>query len=116
MRPVLHGDIVSAARVLLRLPSIERRAIMRQMLDQASIADLYYKRFGRGHPVWGNGSLMAVATMQDMAREPFLDDLVYCSCFVHVFEELIRWRSERASFNRPRRKRRLPKLDQVQGA
>jgi len=80
---------------------------MRQMLERASIADLYYKRLKRGHPVWGNGSLMAIAKTREMAAEPFLDDQAYCRCFVIVFEELIKWRSERASFNRSRKSRRF---------
>ncbi len=113
MRPVLHGDVAAAARVLLRRPHHVRRAIMRQMLEQASIADLHYKRLKRGHPIWGNGSLMAVAITQDMAPEPFLDDQEYCRCFVTVFEELIKWRRERASFSRPRKTRRSLQLDQA---
>lgn len=86
---------------------------MRQMLEQASIADLHYKRLKRGHPVWGNGSLMAVAMTQEMAPEPFLDDQEYCRCFIVIFEELIRWRSERDSFNQPRRSRKWQQLDQA---
>lgn len=86
---------------------------MRQILEQASIADLHFKRLKRGHPVWGNGSLVAAALRREMAPEPFLDDQEYCSCFVVVFEELIRWRGERASFNRSRRLRKLRLLDQV---
>lgn len=113
MRPVLHGDVMAAARVLLRLPCDKRQAVMQQMLERASFADLYYKRLGRGHAEWGNGSLMAVAFARDMAIETFLDDPDYCSCFVLVFEALIQWRSERASFNRPRKSRRLPRLDQA---
>jgi len=107
---------MAAARVLLRVPDGKRQAVMQQMLERASIADLYYKRLGRGHPEWGNGSLMAVAFGRDMAPEPFLDDPDYCSCFVVVFEALIRWRSERASFSRPRKTRRLPRLDQAPAA
>ena len=116
MRPVLHGDVVAAARVLLWRPHHERRAVMRQLLEQASIADLHYKRLKRGHPIWGNGSLMAVSMARDMASEPFLDDPEYCLCFVVVFEELIRWRSESALFNRPHKSRRLRQLDQVPNA
>ncbi|GEM_PF-440440 len=113
MRPVLHGDIVTAARVLLPLPHPKRREIMQQMLEQASFADLHFKRLRRGHPVWGNGSLMAAAMARDMAPEPFLDDLAYCRCFVVVFEELIKWRCERVAFNRPRKLRKKQRLDQV---
>ena len=102
MRPVLHGDVVAAARVLLTVAEDQRRGVMRDMLERASVADAYYKRFGRGHPIWGNGSLMAAAMVSDLAAEPFLDDPDYCNCWVVVFEGLIHWRSERALFNRPR--------------
>lgn len=113
MRPVLHSDVVAAARVLLLLPQQDRQAVMRQMLEQASNADLHHKRLKRGHPVWGNGSLMAAAMIRDLAPEPFLDDAEYCRCFMVVFEELIRWRSERASFNQPRKPRKLQPLGQA---
>lgn len=103
MRPVLHGDVVAVARVLLWAPEVGRHALMRQLLEQASVADLFRKRLGRGHPVWGNGSLMAAAMSRPMMREPFLDDPDYCRCLVVVFEALILWRSERAALNRPRR-------------
>jgi len=104
---------VAAGRVLLGVPDASRRALMRQMLEQASVADLYYKRLGRGHPVWGNGSLMAVAMSHPMMHEPFWDDPEYCRCLVVVFEALILWRSERAALNRPRRLCKSAQLDQV---
>lgn len=113
MRPVLHGDIMAAARVLLRLPGLERQTVMQQMLERACFADIYFKRFGRGHPEWGNGSLMAVALAQGLAPEPFLDDPDYCSCFVLVFEALIQWRSELALLNQPRKPHRLPMSGQA---
>lgn len=105
MRPVLHSDVVAAARVLLRWPQHQRRGVMREMLEQASIADLHHKRLKCGHPIWGNGSLMAVAMARDMAPEPFLDDVSYCHCFLVIFEELMRWKGERMSLNQPRNRR-----------
>lgn len=113
MRPVLHADVVAAARALLCVADVERRGIMYQMLEQASVADAYYKRFGRGHSTLGNGSLMAVAMSRDMAAEPFLDDPDYCRCWVVVFEALITWRSERAALNRPRRWQRVGQVQDV---
>jgi hypothetical protein len=101
MRPVLHADVVAAARVLLALPVDRRRLKMRQMLEQAAAADLYRKRLKRGHPLWGNGCLMSVAARSEMLPEPFLDDVQYCRCLVDVFQVLLDWRRERAALNRP---------------
>ncbi len=106
MRPVLHADMVAAARVLLALPAGNRREKMREMLEQAAVADLYRKRLKRGHPLWGNGCLMAVASRHKMLPEPFLDDLQYCRCLIDVFQVLLDWRCERAALNRPCKKRR----------
>lgn len=116
MRPVLHGDVVTAARVLLRLPEGARVGQMRRMLEQATAADRYRKKLGRAHPFWGNGSLMAVAMGRPMAREPFLDDLAYCSCLALVFEALIGWRCENAGLNRSRNSHSSALSGQVPGA
>ncbi|SMX42001.1 DUF7742 family protein [Actibacterium lipolyticum] len=94
MRPVLHGDVVAAARVLLATPASKRSFIMAEMLSRASAADAYRKRFGRAHFRWGNGSLMAVAYGYEMRPEPFLDDADYCSCLAQVFDALKTWRSD----------------------
>lgn len=77
------------------------------------MADRFRKRLGRGHPVWGNGSLMAVATARPMLCEPFLDDPDYCHCLVVVFKTLITWRGERAAFNLPRKSRKWAQLGQA---
>lgn len=91
MRPVLHGDIVSAARAVLTLPSGARKPAIRRMFLQAEAADTYRLRHGKAHPVWGNGSLMAVARMQPLPAEPALGDTDYCACMADVFEALIDW-------------------------
>ncbi|MGB8623260.1 MAG: hypothetical protein WCD16_10615 [Paracoccaceae bacterium] len=102
MRPVLHGDVVAAARALLPLPERARRDALRGMLTRAGAADAYRKRFGRAHPDWGNGSLMAVAQRGATAPEPFLDVSDYCRCMALVFDTLVAWRAERAASNRGR--------------
>ncbi len=101
MRPVVYADMVAAARALLALPEGQRRGKMQQMLDQAAAADLYRKRLGRGHPLWGNGCLMAVASRRPAPPEPFLDDPQYCKCLILVLETLLAWRAERAGRTSP---------------
>lgn len=100
MRPVQHGDVVAAARALLRLPETGRAAALRRMLAQARAADAYRKRLGKAHPEWGNGSLMAVALRGGVPPEPKLDVPDYCRCLVMVFEELVAWRMAQASHGR----------------
>lgn len=97
MRPVLHGDVVAAAMALLQLPTERREAAFEAMLQKARAADAYRKRFGRGHPKWGNGSLMAVALPKVVGPEPFLDNPDYCRCMALVFDRLVQWRAARVS-------------------
>ena len=61
MRPVLHGDVICAACALLAVPRGTRWRQAREMVAQADAADRYRRHFGRAHPNWGNGTLMAAA-------------------------------------------------------
>ncbi|MBS0124254.1 hypothetical protein [Thetidibacter halocola] len=61
MRPVLHGDVIAAARAILPLPPLAREAAARRLVAQAEAADRYRKRMGRVHRDWGNGTLMGAA-------------------------------------------------------
>jgi len=61
VRPVISADLTAAARVLVPTPDEARPAVMRLLIAQAEAADRYRKRFGRAHPEWGNGTLMAAA-------------------------------------------------------
>ncbi|WP_212525979.1 hypothetical protein [Actibacterium sp. MT2.3-13A] len=102
MRPVLQGDVIAAAQAVLRLPEGEREAALRAMMARAAAADAYRKRLGRAHPLWGNGSLMAVARRGPLPPAPSLSDREFCRCLALVYEVLIAWRSERAVFSRRR--------------
>lgn len=84
MRPLLHGDLTSAARHLLRLPAAERPAVCAQLIAQADAADRYRKRFGRAHPRWGNGTLMAAARTVSLPAEPPLHHAEYAYCLILV--------------------------------
>lgn len=52
--------MAAAALVAAAAPE-QRSGLIRQLLDKADAAHRYAKRFGRPHPIWGNGSLMARA-------------------------------------------------------
>lgn len=89
MRPLLHGDVSSAARALLMIPPPARDAGCRRMIREAEQADRHVRRTGRVHPFWGNGSLMAAARRRVLADEPGFDDADYCRCFEMVLRALI---------------------------
>ncbi len=95
MRPVLHGDISAAARALLAAPPPERTRLCARMIAEAELADRHVAATGRLHPVYGNGSLMAVARDRPLADEPAFDDLQYCHCFEMVLRHLIRFHISR---------------------
>ena len=89
MRPVLHGDVVAAARVLYALPEALRVRELARLMQKAAWADAFRKQFGRVHPVWGDGSLMTAALATAPPPEPRLDDAEYCGCLAMVFEGLV---------------------------
>ncbi len=89
MRPVLHGDVSAAARVLLNAPALGREVLCRRMIAEAEIADRHVHRTGRMHPLFGNGSLMSAARKRVLADEPGFDNRDYCLCFETVLRALI---------------------------
>jgi len=89
MRPVLHGDVVAAARALLGAAPAARPDLVARMIEDAGIADRWRRRTGLLHPTKGNGSLMAAAAAWPQAPEPFLSDRDYLDCLRTVIEALI---------------------------
>jgi len=88
MQRVMNGDLTSVARHLLTLPSAQRWAACVQLITQADAADRYRKRFGRAHPHWGNGTLMAAARRVPLPTEPALNDPAYANCLIMVLTAL----------------------------
>ncbi len=66
MRRCLPGDLFEAAALLAA--SSNPIPLLTRLLDQADAAHRYAKRFGRAHPTWGNGSLMARALAETGPR------------------------------------------------
>jgi len=89
MRPVMHGDLVAAARVLFGMAEDRRAAAIAGMLRQAEWADAYRRKSGQVHPVWGDGSLMSVALNRRPGPEPALSDRGFCGCLAEVLDALI---------------------------
>ena len=88
MRRVMHGDVVSAARVLMGVPRGRRPWVLHRMLAEAQGADAWRRRTARMHPRWGDGSLMAAALRRPTAPEPPLDDPAYCRVLAYVYLSL----------------------------
>jgi hypothetical protein len=61
MRPVQLGDLEIAARVVATRPARDRHRVIKQLCDQAQLADEYRKECGKAHPRYGNGTLMSAA-------------------------------------------------------
>lgn len=93
MRPVMHGDVVAAARVLRALPEAGRAGAMARMLAEAAAGDRYRKRFGRAHLCFGNGSLMSAAARFAKVAEPGLGDAEYLDCLARVILSLLERRA-----------------------
>lgn len=89
MRPLLHGDVSSAARALYAVPVSAREGLCARLIREAEAADAHLRRTGRVHPLWGNGSLMSAAHKRRLADEPGFDDPGYCQCFETVLRALV---------------------------
>jgi len=93
MRTITHGDVTAAARAIRDLPADAGKSSVRTFLERADAADRFRKRFGRAHPMWGNGSLMAcVLFCGGPSDEPVPSDASYLDAMATVIEEIIRWR------------------------
>ncbi len=95
MRRVMHGDVVAAARVLIGVPDTARHRLCQRMINEAHAAHRYFRRFGKSHLLWGDGSLMAAAHKRRLMPEPGFSDTRYCGCVEMVLHELIEWRAAR---------------------
>jgi hypothetical protein len=89
MRPVLHGDVVGAARALLAVEAGDRNSLIHRLMMQAHWANKYRQMWGKVHPIWGDGSLEVAAVQHRQMPEPYLDAPEYCECMITVFEALL---------------------------
>ena len=68
------------------MPPLERPRLARRMLTEAHAAHHYMRRFGRPHPRWGNGSLMARALGDTREARPLcLTSLAEMALAVEAF-------------------------------
>ncbi|MGI1663319.1 hypothetical protein ACRDNQ_13845 [Palleronia sp. KMU-117] len=88
MRPPLHGDAVALAIVLRRAPRPRRDWVMHRVLREADRAADLARAGAGGHPLWGDGSLMAAALRRGLSSEPALEERDYCRCLARVYAAL----------------------------
>lgn len=97
MRLPDHGDVVSAARVLLSVHPGRREWVLMRMLREADMAEGHFRGRHRAHWLWGDGTLMSSALRRRPAREPRLSDQEYCRCLAMVYAELAAGSNRRRS-------------------
>lgn len=90
MRACLITDLLCAARVVSQ--SSGAATLAHRLIFEAHAAHKYTKHFGRPHPVWGSGSLMARALAADMGRSDGVFDL---AALVSISEALMQFRGNR---------------------
>lgn len=88
MRPILVNDLHTAARTLMAVPRAERLTAMNAIMVQAQAADLYRKRLGRSHRVWGNGTLASACQSHACVRMPSRCDAEFLDCLGVVVQTL----------------------------
>ena len=88
MQRVAVADAVLVARVLARVPGRLRPWALFRMVREAEAACEHMRRSGAMHPMWGDGSLMAVAMRRPRDAEPLLDDWVFLGCLQLVLAVL----------------------------
>lgn len=89
MRPVMLGDVRTAARAMLAVPAGEQIALCQRLLREADWADRYTRRRAKPHYLWGNGTLLGAASHHVLAPEPTFDDVAYCRAFAIVLGQLV---------------------------
>ena len=88
LRAPLFCDVICAARALLAVAPDARAGRMISLFEEARVAARHVEVTGRGHPRWGDGSLMAAALSGAIEREPGLSNRDYCLCLAMVLSHL----------------------------
>lgn len=84
MRRILNGDLMAAAAVLAAAPMASRAALARQILSETHAAHSYFKRFGRPHARWGDGSLLTRALAFDHRTPRNLSDAAFLAALAQM--------------------------------
>lgn len=84
MRRILPIDLIAAAAVLAAAAPSTRTNLAREMLAQSHAAHAYFKRFGRPHALWGDGSLVTRALAYDHRAAPNLSDAGFLTALAQM--------------------------------
>lgn len=84
MRRILSTDLIAAAAVLAAAPMPNRAALARDILAQSHAAHAYFKRYGRPHALWGDGSLLTRALAFDHRAPPNLSDAGFLAALAQM--------------------------------
>lgn len=87
-RPVLPGDISTAARALLAVTPCARARLCSEIFTGAQIACAYVEETRQLHPQWGDGTLNSAARRFELADEPSYDTPDYLASTQLVLEAL----------------------------
>lgn len=89
MRRVLYGDVLALADLMAG----DWRGDPSRLLAEAHAAHRFHRRFGRGHPFWGNGSIMARARAEGTCAET--DGVVWLTGLSRATEAILDWKLRR---------------------
>lgn len=68
------------------------------MIQHAHAADLFRKRMGRAHRLWGDGTLAEAARLCGARmREPNPGDLGYLQAMAVALDAILRWKSRNST-------------------
>lgn len=93
MRRCLIGDIIAAAAALTFADLPQMQVSGARLIAQADAAHRYTKRYGRPHPLWGNGSLMARAMAEPVVITPNFSCPRYLGAFQAIAIALCAFRA-----------------------
>lgn len=100
VRAITYFDIIQTARVLRYLPRKQWGEQTLRGLYKAHCADLYRKRLGRVHPLWGNGTLAAVFVGK-LSSESFLNGARDLDAMAEVIHAVWSWRRQQNLKSQP---------------
>lgn len=99
MQQVLHQDVVALARCLMRAPVEKREAYAVRCVGIAFAGDIWRRKTGRAHPLFGDGTLQSACLGLPRAEEGVLDEPEYAKCWISALHAVLDARSAACAGN-----------------